>query len=258
MKKSLVLLLLFVCVIAVADNGSRPNVVILGDSNTSIGGDNCDNPRGWTKWFKEGFPTTTCVSYARSGATWTNTPTTKYNTEEYTEKLGDDNVIYNQINRLLEAYSSGALCAPDIIIIAAGTNDTWFASKRPLAFSKTAAGAFNTETKGKHPNEILSLAESVRYGCEMLMGAFPEARIILLTPLQTTQAMVAEIKKTSDIIADCAKLLNVEVIRQDGDRYVSRAQEMKKKRFTTDGTHTSEAGARRNAHYIVSEILKYM
>ena len=41
-------------VVPLRGNGNI-NVVILGDSNTSIGGDACDNPRGWNKWFKDKF-----------------------------------------------------------------------------------------------------------------------------------------------------------------------------------------------------------
>ena len=47
------------------------HVVILGDSNTFIGGDQCDKPQGWNKWFKELANPLSCRSYARSGATWT-------------------------------------------------------------------------------------------------------------------------------------------------------------------------------------------
>ena len=43
------------------------NVVILGDSNSSIGGDNCDNPRGWTKWFPYEFKPRQRVASRTSG-----------------------------------------------------------------------------------------------------------------------------------------------------------------------------------------------
>lgn len=38
-----------------AANHSHLHVVLLGDSNTFIGGDDCDKDRGWSKWFKERF-----------------------------------------------------------------------------------------------------------------------------------------------------------------------------------------------------------
>ena len=165
------------------------NVVILGDSNTWIGGDDCDKPKGWNYWFKRFFAPATCKSYARSGATWTNTNLTKYNVEENTGHLGNDNVIYNQVCRLKNAVENGSQTVPDLILIGCGTNDVWFLSKRPQALSKTADQAFaqgDGFITSKRPSQVLTLAESVRYNCEMLMEAFPEAQIILLTPLQTT------------------------------------------------------------------------
>ena len=86
-----------------ANSGHPMHVVILGDSNTWIGGDDCDKPRGWNKWFADVFQPLSCKSYARSGATWTNTIQTRKNPDEDIAVLGNDNVIYNQIVRLLAA-----------------------------------------------------------------------------------------------------------------------------------------------------------
>ena len=121
------------------------HVVILGDSNTWIGGDDCDQPQGWNKWFKDVFQPTTCKSYARSGATWTNTPQTHRNTLENIEVLGNDNVIYNQICRLQEAIDSGIQHTPQLILILAGTNDAWFTKARPMALSKSVCKVCSTD-----------------------------------------------------------------------------------------------------------------
>lgn len=236
---------------------STMNVVILGDSNTSIGGDNCDNPKGWNKWFKDRFAPATCRSYARSGATWTNTPQTRHDVRENTGKLSNNNVIYNQINRLREACKSGGQPEPDLIIIAAGTNDAWFASSRPKAFSNTAEQAF-ARTDGfitaRRVGEVLSLAESVRYGCEMLMESFPDAQIILLTPPQSVQADAALLRRAGDIIEECARRMSLCVIRQDFTSGIYRAREKRSFKYTYDGTHTSEEGARRNGYFIANQV----
>ena len=86
---------------------SAPHVVILGDSNTSIGGDMCDNPKGWNKWFAEQFDSKSCRSYARSGATWTHTKSTRRNPEQNTGRLecgvayaGTEISIGDEITRL--------------------------------------------------------------------------------------------------------------------------------------------------------------
>ena len=239
------------------------NVVILGDSNTSIGGDDCDNPKGWNKWFKDKFAPASCKSYARSGATWTNTAATKYDIEENTGRISDDNVIYNQVNRLVKAVGSGSQAKPDLILVAAGTNDAWFAAKRPKVFDKSAAEAFSVTggyITSRKASGVVTLAESVRYGCEMLMSHFPDAQIILLTPLQSTAARADYIRKVGDVIEECARYMGLGVIRMDYLGSVYSVRERVKPARTYDGTHTSEDGARRNGRLVanmVSSMLQY-
>ena len=241
-----------------ADGGSEGHamhVVILGDSNTWIGGDDCDKPKGWNKWFAEIFKPLSCKSYARSGATWTNTTSTRTNLEEDIAVLGNNNVIYNQIMRLAAACEKGLQPTPQLIIIAAGTNDAWFVKKRPGVFSKTVEQAFSGgPLVNRAPNQVLSLAESVRYGCELLQQRFPQAQIILLTPLQAIQPTEANLKKACDIIEQCGRRMGLAVIRQDRECCVRRADEMKTKRYTTDGAHTSEEGAKINGTYLARRI----
>ena len=43
------------------------NIVILGDPNTAIGGDDCSKSVGWNKWFRDMLSPASCRSYARSG-----------------------------------------------------------------------------------------------------------------------------------------------------------------------------------------------
>ncbi|MBQ6379852.1 MAG: SGNH/GDSL hydrolase family protein [Prevotella sp.] len=231
------------------------DVVILGDSNTWIGGDDCDQPRGWNKWFNDTFQPATCKSYARSGATWTNTTETRRNTEENIGVLGNDNVIFNQICRLEEAISGGQQASPRLILIMAGTNDAWFTKARPRALSMTAEEAFIADTITDRPVwQVLTLAESVRYGCELLRTAWPEARIILLTPLQSVAAGTANITKAGDIIEDCGRQMGLSVIRLDQNGGIDAKQEKQQYRLTTDGTHTSELGARQVGTFIAQQI----
>ena len=236
----------------------RPlHVVMLGDSNTFIGGDSCNQTRGWNKWFCDAVQPTTCRSYARSGATWTNTPQTVRNTEENIEVLGDNNVIYNQVCRLQEAVAAGEQAQPTLIIIMAGTNDAWFAAKRPLAYTQKGIEAFVTgDTFTSRPaSEVLTLAESVRYSCELLRQSFPDARLVLITPMQATKVTVGAIRRTGDIIEQCALQLGAEVIRLDREGCVKRYEELKRRRYTVDGVHTNEAGARMIGEFVARYIL---
>lgn len=228
------------------------HVVILGDSNTWIGGDSCNVPKGWNKWFKDEFKPASCVSYARSGATWTNTPSTKANTKENIAVLGNDNVIYNQVLRLKEAVDAKKQQVPDLIIIAAGTNDAWFSSSRPGAFSDKPF-AYEYDVKEIRVNQVTSLAESVYYSCELLLEYFPHAQIVLLTPLQSTAVEPIKIFQVGDIIEHCGRNLAIPVIRQDYNCICSR-RERKHFFLTTDGTHTSVEGAKRNGHFIANQV----
>ena len=233
------------------------DVVILGDSNTWIGGDACDKPEGWNKWFKEALQPKSCRSYARSGATWTNTPETRRNTRENIGVLGNDNVVYNQICRLQEAVDSGVQATPQLILILAGTNDAWFRKARPQVFAMSAEETFAKHCCccAKRPvSEIVTLAASVRYGCELLQAQYPQAQIILLTPFESVQAGAEPIAKAGDIIAACGQKMGLHVIRLDQQSGIRAKQEQARKHLTTDGTHTSVAGARKVGKYVAQQV----
>ena len=258
-KCVIVILLLFLA--GASQQSAAQHVVMLGDSNTSIGGDDCTKAVGWNKWFREMLSPTSCRSYARSGATWTNTTQTTYNVTENISVLGENNVIYNQINRLREAVDSGCQASPDLIIMMAGTNDAWFSDKRPHAFSLTGEQVFthNEESITHRPvSTVLTLGESVRYGCEMLQESFPKAKIVLLTPLQNTRTSSLKIKQAGDIIETCGKHLGIDVIRLDQGVCINREQEMARKLYTTDGVHTSEEGAKCVGAYIINKVYKLL
>lgn len=250
----LILYLFFPCVTYAQE---ATHIVVLGDSNTWLGGDECDKPQGWTYWLCEQLKPMSCRSYARSGATWTHTVATRRNVNEYTEKLGDDNVVFNQICRLQEAAEVGKQALPHLIIIAAGTNDAWFSHKRPKVFdmpSDDIAKNSGTSFTDLHPNEVLTLADAIRYDCELLKKSFPEASIILLTPMQSTAVPTEKISAVSDIIVSVAQNMGAEVIRMDKESCVRREQEKKHYQYTYDGTHTNEKGACMNGYYIAQRI----
>lgn len=236
---------------------SELDIAILGDSNTWLGGDECDNAKGWTYWFNERMSALSCRSYARSGATWTNTPRTKLNMEENIGKLGDNNVIYNQVCRLIRACADGNQAIPHVILIAAGTNDAWFSKERPHALEKTTAQVFTRKCKEfreSPASSMLTLAESVRHSCELLMYHIPEAQIVLLTPLQTTKASYSKISRVGDIIEEVGNRMGINVIRQDKGCSAYDLRESEEFRYTYDGTHTSEEGAQRNGYYIANRL----
>ncbi len=258
------ILLALLAAVAISSHSQQTNdathnalhVVILGDSNTWIGGDDSDKPQGWNKWFAEAFKPASCKSYARSGATWSNTASTRLNTEENISVLGNDNVIYNQVERLTAACKSGQQPTPDVIIIAAGTNDAWFVKKRPGVFSKTASQAVANKDNitALAPGKVTSLAGAVVYNTQLLKERFPQSRIILLTPLQSVHPTEANFARATSIIDDCGTLLKLPVVRQDKECCVRRADEARHHKYTSDGTHTSAEGAREIGNYLAVRI----
>ena len=177
-----------------------------------------------------------CRSYARSGATWTHTPNTVYDIEENTGVLSDNNVIYNQVNRLLkETGEEKTQPTPDLILIMAGTNDLWFASKRPEP-----------------------LAKYIRQNCETLGTAFPKARIILITPPPFTRVPMATQHQAAAEIEQCAQAMHLSVIRLDRAKPLLPAKKLIKRGYSKDGVHTTEKGAKVLGHYIYEQVQKLL
>lgn len=233
------------------DGGER--VVLLGDSNVWLGGDDCSQETGWSYWFRQRTNPLACRSFARSGATWSHCAATMADTVEVTELISDNNVVYNQILRLLGAIERNECEAPSLIIIMAGTNDAWFVKKRPGALEADAADAFNIyeeELLQIETENLRSLAQAVRYDCTLLQRAFPEARILVTTPMQSIRVGIKYIRRASDIIEGVAKLMNIDCLRLDKEAPIDCEREKVRFRYTYDGTHTNPEGARAVAELI--------
>lgn len=262
LKSILTLILLIITILASAQTQHDTiDVAILGDSNTWLGGDDCTKPKGWNTYFKAEFKPKSCVSLARSGASWTHTHQTVRNTTEYAAKPTPNNVIYNQVERLKEKVDSGKIATPNLIIIACGTNDGWFREKYyPFLFRLIIDNTYldPNEVTRIPVNQINALVESVFFNCTLLRVYFPNARIILLTPMQSTAVPLDDINEIGNLIERGGKQMNISVIRQDKICCVKSADERVKKVNTYDGTHTSIIGAQKNGKIIALEISKLL
>lgn len=235
------------------------NVVILGDSNSALGGDSCTEERGWTKWYREAAKPKTCISYARMGATWTNNALTRLDISDNLRGANNNNVIYNQVSRFKEAYKNGLQPEPALIIIAAGTCDAWLERQRPEMYSITVDKAFKStllELMMKKVNQVTSLAEAVRYNCEILRESFPDARIVLLAPVETTMAGAQRNLKVCETIEECGQKLGIDVVRLDKECPIKAEAERIKKHYTKDGSNTSVEGAQVIAERVVDFLSK--
>lgn len=235
-----------------ADTKNKPRIALLGDSMTWIGGDSCQKPTGWSHVLKESGIAGKIDVYARSGATWTNTKSTKRNPNHYTELLHDDNVMYNQVVRLIDN-ADNCNDNPDIIILFAGANDAWFASKRPGIFENETSTTKNLIPS--HPNQVTSLEGCINLVCELLQERFPDASLLFVTPLQMSKTNAETIFKVSDIIERTASKKGLQVLRADKETDINHEQEAKSPTFTYDGVHTNPEGARLLGDYILKFLI---
>jgi len=222
------------------------DIVILGDSNVWLGGDDCKNPKGWTCVFAELLQPGSIRSYARSGATLTNAPGTVRDIKENIEVLGDNNVIYNQVERLIRDTEGGTQVVPNLIIIAAGGNDAWFHSKRPGIFEDTA--------KRNSAGLPTSLYGSIEYACTLLRKHYPDAEIVLMTPHQMTKPDPYYLAKVCEIMETAGNESGLTVVRTDLEGPTSREEELNGYVNTYDGVHTSRIGAERTADFLIKKL----
>lgn len=214
-------------------------IAVLGDSMTWIGGDSCQNERGWTHTFRQLYQPVVIDTYARSGATWTDSPRTAGDTTVYSEILADENVVSNQMRRLIGRSRRNETAVPDLIIIYAGANDAWFSSRRPGIFDQTSR---------------TSLDSCVRSVCRQLKVEFPTSKILLISPIEMTKVPMEKITKVSDIIEESGRSLGITTLRADRDVDIRRQTELRKPTHTSDGVHTNPAGAKILGKYIFDRV----
>ncbi len=230
---------------------------LLGDSITWLS--LSSNPeRGWARYFARNMKFAELRNYARSGATWSNSATTKVDAKAYSASTTPDNVIFNQLQRLFIDLGKGF--KPDYIVITAGINDVWFPDARPDALAKTAGEVMESEQRysDKDVNTCTSIAESIRLVAELLWQRLPDVQVILLSPMQSTSVEYSKLRQATEIMRGCADYLGWGFISQMDEIPVNRIREKWEKRLTYDGTHTSELGAKIVGDILSSKINKLL
>lgn len=227
-----------------ATKATGKTVAFIGDSNTWLAGDDCSKPKSWSYFMVKNLTPAAVRSFARSGATWTNTAATRRDVKHYSEILDDTNVLYNQVVRLLQAVDSGIFPTPDFIFISAGTNDAWFRNKRPDLYSESVETAMaKPMTSLTKPSDATSLAASARLVLTMLKERFPNALIVIVGPPYTTRATKAEIDRVAETLQKVAEKCGVGCVRIERSCGIDPDKEAKQHNLTIDGTHTSKQGA---------------
>lgn len=222
---------------------------------------------------------------AVASATWADRPnTTSYDGNPQFQGDQSQNVLGNQVQKIIdnsEIYN----VAPDIIIIAAGTNDgtpssqemewntieTYFTQNGGTAPVPCTTPTFDDSDTFKEMRKTITGA--MRYVCSKLQEMYPKARIYILTPIQGSfnpnKNYNTQIRLKQQHIANVAKHLTLPVIHvgencginQDfeyGGYYWkpewATEQAPKNGRDLIDGLHPNTSGSWKMAKYIAREL----
>lgn len=232
---------------------------VLGDSITWLNISSTPN-RGWLTHFLQRLTFASHKNYAYSGATLSNYSDSSVNISGYWGSPDKDNIVFNQVKRMINDIQNNNMPVPDYIIIAAGCNDTYMFNTTSSSFAErhaqishllddTAKDIFeagNDTTSyytTKTPAQCNTLAKALRLIGDAIISVCPHAQVIITTPLQSAYFTESQQKQVSQLIEDCAEYLSWNVINQGKDGGISRLQESKGYVMTYDGTHTSELGA---------------
>ena len=240
------------------------NVVIFGDSITWYGGDDLTGDRGWTKYFNQHFTFNSIKSYARSGATLTATSDTIYDIVENTGVISANNVLYNQVNRMIDAINKGTQNVPDYIFVALGTNDY----SRGLDTTNdeiTVADDLGTDySTNVNINTCTTFIKAMRFFHDQIWNVNKDAQIIILTPLQRGSSLQA-MYKCAQQIKRVAYFLSWPVIDQFGCSMLSsiseslgHAKDTSSWDYTPDGLHPSARGAKFIGDWIAQQAKTFM
>ena len=221
-----------------------PNVVLFGDSitDTKVNGE-------WVKQIINYAKFNSLTNYGRGYCTFTFKNDTVKNTTDTSNSNVGNNVIWNQYNRMVEDINNRKIPSPDCIIILAGTNDA--------IQTKTIGdvnGVFNNSAQSTDVKTLTNLCASVRYVCELIMTNYPNAQIILATPLQ-----MKDYNKTSQVILvrnaiiSCANKMGIKIIDQTYESGIYAYTENVRPKFLSDGVHLTAEGGKKVAQFLARE-----
>lgn len=252
------------------------NIMFLGDSITA---DNYYRPI-LTSMLKPAH----IDNLAVVSATWADRPTTTGYDGDPKTSVSSGNVLGNQVQKILNNPSTYNV-VPDIIFIAAGINDiipsaseaeysnieSYFTSESNVAVPCTAPTFDGSDT---YKDSRKKITGAMRYVCSKLMQLYPNAKILISTPLQTSinqnQRYDKSIRIKQQIIAETAHRLGLEVIHTGEECGINQDFEYGgafwnsswatsarpyNGRDLIDGLHPNDNGCQKMAKYIYNHLL---
>lgn len=122
--------------------------------------------------------------------------------------------------------------------------------ERSNCLEKTASQAFANRTSyitDANVKTVLTVADVIRYNCEILIQTFPDVQIVLTTPLQSSYREVNQENwnKAVAIIKECGAYISANVIEQGKVCGIYYTQEYISNYNLSDGLHPNEIGAKK-------------
>ena len=258
--------------IKINNNFENKKYLLLGDSITALG----NNEYGWEYHFRKIVNPSNVVNIAVNGCTWKDySDTPAYDGNPVPEN--NLNVIGNQIQKVINQKASGNSDYTDfdIIIIAAGTNDSFDRNTETI---ETVENEFVTNySTGQYTVKPINavnrktFAGAMRYAYEKLYELYPNAAFFVTTPLQEVYESYLDIKAKGDLIDYVADRLSINTINTrrcgmlntyespvgDIDYDNPTGSESARKRDLSDGIHTNASGAKKLGEFIARDIINY-
>ena len=218
--------------------------LLIGDSITAV-------ESRWVSSFNAIMKPSSYVNVAVSGATWRDKVGTVYDGNPVLDGAdgNKNNVLGNQLQKVL----NNAYAAPDVIIIAAGTNDASVETADLIEAQFTSGESYIT--LGSVDRK--TFAGAMRYVVETLQTTYPNAQIFIGLPIQGAEAArsYAYIKARGDLMSLIAHRLAVPIIHaEECGIYGAFETESVNGRDLADGLHPNTSGAAKLARYMAMAI----
>ena len=220
-------------------------VCFLGDSIT-------DNENYYLKDLNEKLTFTNQYNLANSGAKWAHESTTAYDITSTGGLLADWNVVWNQFNKLKSKVDALEFVAPELIVISCGTNDFSTSSVGVpsgiydgLSFISLSANDIRTR----------SVAGGIRYTLDSVITEYPDAQIILITPLQRGVVDNSKIFSITEVIKLCSDFSATKIINQTSESGIYGYIEVGADKYLIDNLHPTVLGGKKMANFLNKELI---
>lgn len=206
-------------------NWSRPCSKNVNQLSILSMGDSITTDAYYQRIIRQLFNSDEFVNLAVAQATWADRDgTTEYNGNPSSESgQNNQNVLGNQLQKLINGLGNGGEYegfVPDIIWIAAGTNDSSYGDytheQIEAYFTKNDEWVSMGTAWGADDNYVTqrkNIVGAMRYVCTHLRLLFPKSRIYICTPIQRSGASSYNTIRVKDtLITNVAKRMSLPVI----------------------------------------------